>query len=301
MLRLPPKSQKLTDAERYAVSVLVDGSRLLVVSDEIDAVQLAVCGSDDEEASIEHLRAHRWGISHAPAEVRVTRSLLRAVLDIAGGAAESRAIERDRFDRIPSSANPVVLARSERIPLLAEACVALREATLASAGRVPLRFLSPWPNGHRWAAALSHDLDVVEKWPVFTSLRLAELAGKGEYGRALRVVGAAVTAAPSRPTWTGVRRVLEIERDAGLRSTWVILCGPPTMRTMRAGDLTYHPEGRATRRILRAILSDSHEIGLHGSLDTVNNADLFAAQRARLSRLVERDVRGVRQHYLRMQ
>src|SRR5215475_3167545 len=148
MLRLPPKSEKLTDAEQYAVNVLVDGSRLLVASNEIDAVQLAVSDADDDTTSIEHLRAKRWGISYAPAEVRVTRSLLRAVLDIAGGVAESQAIERDRFDRIPSSANPVVLARSERIPLLADACVALREATLASAGRVPLRFLSPLPNGH---------------------------------------------------------------------------------------------------------------------------------------------------------
>ena len=299
MLRLPPDSLRLTDAERYALAVLVDGSRILPAASHVDAVQLTL-SDDTSTIAVDQLRAQGWLIESGDGEVRIGRALLRAIVDVAGAVTEHRSRDRDRFDRIPSAASPIVAAKSERAPLFADACAELRRAVLAAAQRRPVRLLAPWPDGRRWAAALSHDLDVVDKWPVFTALRLAELAKKGQFAQALRVVGAAAAAVPQRPTLGGVQDVLRIEREAGVRSTWFILCGDPTFRTMRAGDLTYNPEGRASRRILAAIKTDGHEFGLHGSFDTCTNAELFASQRQRLAKLVESDIRGVRQHYLRM-
>src|SRR5256885_6263019 len=37
------------------------------------------------------------------------------------------------------------------------------------------------------------------------------------------------------------RTLLETERQHGVLSTWFVLCGTPTLATMRAGDLTYRP------------------------------------------------------------
>jgi hypothetical protein len=43
-----------------------------------------------------------------------------------------------------------------------------------------------------------------------------------------------------------------------------------------------------------------HEVGLHGSFATVDDPDCLAAQRRALSRLADRPIAGVRQHFLRM-
>ena len=40
-----------------------------------------------------------------------------------------------------------------------------------AAGRRAVRYLAPWPEGRRWAAAITHDLDIVSGWPLFTTLR----------------------------------------------------------------------------------------------------------------------------------
>jgi hypothetical protein len=85
-----------------------------------------------------------------------------------------------------------------------------------------------------------------------------------------------------------------------VRSSWVVLCGKPTLATARAGDLTYRPDAPATRRIFDAIRGAGHEIGLHGSFVTSDDHVQLVAQRTALRKLVKTEAAGVRQHYLRM-
>jgi hypothetical protein len=94
--------------------------------------------------------------------------------------------------------------------------------------------------------------------------------------------------------------VLDIERAAGLRSTWFLLCGQPTARTFAAGDLTYRPDHPRASLLLRAALSAGGEIGLHGSFATMDDVEAMRAQRESLCRLAGRELDGVRQHFLRM-
>jgi hypothetical protein len=100
--------------------------------------------------------------------------------------------------------------------------------------------------------------------------------------------------------WDGVEGILAAERAHAVRSTWFILCGTPTFRTMRAGDLTYVPEAVAARRIITAVASAGHGVELHGSFDTYVDEDCFREQRLRLGTISGRVPNGVRQHYLRM-
>jgi hypothetical protein len=160
--------------------------------------------------------------------------------------------------------------------------------------------VSPWPDGRRWAASITHDLDVVDLWPAFTALRLGELTRKRKFAAGLEVVGAALGSVLGDPVAGAARGVLDAERAAGVRSTWFVLCETPTIATMRAGDVTYRPEGRRARRIVERVREAGNEVGLHGSFATTTDADRFAAQRRRLAALVEREVTGVRQHYIRM-
>jgi len=222
------------------------------------------------------------------------------VVDVAGAAAEQRATERDRYSRVPSSANPLVREGLEREPVIQSAAIALQQAARNAAGRRPFRTVTPWPNGHRWAAAFTHDLDVVSWWPAFTLLRIVELTRKGALARVGRVAAAAITNAGFDPVTQGVVGVLNHEANAHIRSTWFILCGTPTLRTMQAGDLTYSPESTRARGILAEVGAIGHEIGLHGSFATLDHPEAFRDQRQRLEAITGPPVRGIRQHYVRI-
>jgi hypothetical protein len=192
----------------------------------------------------------------------------------------------------------------EREPVIQRAALALQTAARQAAGRRPFRTVAAWPDGRRWAAAFTHDLDVVSWWPAFTLLRIAELARKGAFALLARVAASAARNAGFDPVTQGVVGVLNYEANAHIRSTWFILSGTPTLRTMRAGDLTYSPESTKARGILALLRAAGHEIGLHGSFATLepNGAGegTFNEQRRRLEGIAGAPVHGIRQHYVRI-
>src|SRR5207245_3777573 len=174
----------------------------------------------------------------------------RVIAEVAAAPAEQRCAEGDRQDRVPSRENLLVRNACETDPVISRAAVRLRAAVIASADRRPVALPAPWPAGRRWAAAFTPDLDVVAHWPAFTLLRVTELSRKGELRRVGRTLLAALPAIGHDPVRQAVRGVLDDERHYGVASTWFVLCGTPTLATMRAGDLTYRPEAPAAVAIL---------------------------------------------------
>src|SRR5581483_4911050 len=156
-----------------AIEILVDQSRVLVVDDP--TADVVTLGVGDTPVSDGH--------------VMVSSSELARVLEVAGAGAESRAAVHDRYGRVPSSANPLVAEGVERRPVVTEMAVALRERVRQAAGRRCVHLVAPWPDGKRWAAAFTHDVDVVVNWALFTGLRLVELLRKGELRCAARQRG----------------------------------------------------------------------------------------------------------------
>ncbi len=299
MIKLPDAST-LSPAERFALDVLVDLARLVPAGPTLDVVRLEL--SEQAPRDLRGWMAAGWGIDIADGVVRVPRAVLQLVIEVAGAASEQRAHDRDRYDRVPSAANPLVREGGglEREPVIHRAALALQAAACKAAGRRAFRTIAPWPEGRRWAAAFTHDLDVVSWWPAFALLRIAELGRKGAFAQLARVAAAAVGNLGFDPVTRGVAGVLDYESSARIRSTWFILCGTPTLQTMRAGDLTYRPESPKARAILAQVRAAGHEIALHGSFATLNNKAAFDEQRARLEGIAGSPVRGVRQHYVRI-
>jgi hypothetical protein len=294
-------SSSLTPLERFALDVLVDQSRLLILDgDNTDVVVVSDVGSDAQEAPRPESWARADSFDRTEAHVGIPRALLRSVGAIASTLAEQRSAAADRFGRVPSSVNEVYAAGVARNPIVSRCAIALRNAVLDVSGNRPVALLQPWPNGHRWGTALTHDLDVVEWWPAFTALRIAELAGKSEWRLIRQVLAALPLALRNNPVRRAIESILSAEHDAAIHSSWYVLCGAPTLGSMRRGDLTYRPDAMLTKTILAAIGAGAHEIGLHGSFDTMLSADVFDEQRRHLQALTSSDVRGVRQHYLRM-
>lgn len=300
MIRLP-EPLALDAAERRALSLLVDLSRLVPVTDShADVVAIALVDGAPV-SSLRDWHAAGWGIEPGDGVVHVARTGLRRVDEIASGAGERRSAVRDRFGRTPAEENLLVAAGLEREPVVSQAATGLRRAAVAAAGRRPMRLAAPWPDGRRWAVALTHDLDVVAWWPAFTALRLAELVRKGRWSVAARAALAAATAVGRAPVRRGITALLATEHTRRVRSTWFILCGDPTWRSATRGDLTYRPDSPATQAILRQVQHDGHGLGLHGSFATLDSPERFRAQRVRLEGLAGGAVRGVRQHFLRFQ
>jgi peptidoglycan/xylan/chitin deacetylase (PgdA/CDA1 family) len=230
----------------------------------------------------------------------LSTAALRAVTEIGGGAVEQRSSAVDRHGRVPAAENPLVVAQRSRQPLVSILAAELRQAVSAVADGRPLRLLSPWPDGHRWAAVLTHDLDVVEWWPLFPLLRIAELARKGAWSLSARVVQAAGRSIGRDPVSRGVHSLLQLEAHHGIPATWFVICSEPTLKSIVSGDATYRPDSSATSRILSDLAHAGHEIGLHGSFGTDEDPQRLGRQRRRLDRLSGRVVVGVRQHFLRM-
>jgi hypothetical protein len=299
MIRLPGTGM-LSAPDRRALTFLTDLARLIPVADAAaDVVTIDLTDRPSRFDSLRDWRAGRWGIDPGDGVVHIARATLRLLADVVDASRERRTSTRDRFGRVPSAENALVAEGVEREPIVSQAAAAFRSAVVGAAGRRLLRLAVPWPDGRRWAVAITHDLDVVAWWPAFTALRVTELVRKGAWSRAARAAAAALGAIGRSPVHRGIATLLEAERTRAVHSTWFILCGTPTWRTFLAGDLTYRPEGKETRQVLAELLSDGHTLGLHGSFATVAAADVFGAQRTRLAGLTGREIRGVRQHFLR--
>ena len=300
MILVDVARDRLRPAERFGLDLLLDISRLLIAERaDCDLVRVTVVERGSAGSAAADLSSHA-ALERGNGEVRVTTAALRGVAEVAGGAIEQRSTATDRHGRVPATENPLVAAGQSRKPVVSLLGLELRRAALAVAGRRPVRSLAPWPEGHRWAVALTHDLDVVEWWLLFPLLRMAELSRKGEWDLFGRVARAARRSIGRDPVTRGVHSLLQLEAHHGIRATWFVICAEPTVRSMLAGDSTYRPEGPAARRILTALTHAGHEIGLHGSFATAEDVTSMVAQRRMLSRLADSPVDGIRQHFLRM-
>ena len=299
MLRVVAPVPPLSGIEQFGLDVLLDLSHVLVMADGVgEGVPLTIVG-DKGTMSLPDARARR-SIAAKDGGVTIERPLLTLAGELAGAVAEQRTDAADRFGRVPPTANALVQGKEEREPIVNLMARGIRHAAWnASAGR---RFaaLAPWPEGRRWAVAMTHDLDVVSLWPGYSAMRIAELVSQGDLSRAASVALSATAALIRNPVWRATEHILDVEKRLGIGSTWFVIAGTPTLASIRAGDVTYVPESPAARRIIAAAAQQGHEVGLHGSFASFTSADVFTSQRARLSTITGAPSAGVRQHFLRM-
>ena len=293
MIRIAPIPESVTPLERYALALLLDASGLLQVTDPAARVVELDFAAGQGTAPGDWLVMEEGRVSIAP-------SMLSAVGSIAGAITEQQTAAADRHGRVPSSVNAQVVAGTATEPTVDLLAAALRAAATQAASNRPFALLSPWPGGHSWAAALTHDVDVISWWPLFTALRMAELGRRGKLGTLGTVAMEAFVRASPPPALDGIRTVCRQEARFGIRSTWFFLTGTPTLSRILAGDVTYRIEEPPAQEALRIALEAGGEIGLHGSFQTGDVPDAFATERARLQRASGQAVNGVRQHFLRM-
>jgi peptidoglycan/xylan/chitin deacetylase (PgdA/CDA1 family) len=155
------------------------------------------------------------------------------------------------------------------------------------------------PAGCRWGLALSHDIDHLSLGEHVADGQLVRIVGNAlrkHLGRgfaplrAIRSVGQGLAVLAGRDAWAGaVEDVLAAERRAGVKSSWFAAVRPGL-------GIRYTPAALAP--VVRRILAEGHEIGLHGQ--HADDGPRLAAEILELAQLAGRAVTGLRMHYLRL-
>jgi len=147
---------------------------------------------------------------------------------------------------------------------------------------------------------LSHDVDRIKKYSVrnlaYSSLQLLGLRPRscnfrqqihnlGIYARGLLSLG-------RDPYWT-FEEMTAFEQELHISSTWYFL------EKTKMEDSRYNFSDRRIRNLVRDLSIRSHEIGIHGTWESSEDAQVLKRSLRRLNDLCETPVVGIRQHFLR--
>lgn len=204
--------------------------------------------------------------------------------------------ERDERDRFPASASLAVRAGFVDRPLANEYVEIL--------WRVMSRV---WPRlergARKFAERPTHDVDFVScrqsTLRATTDRAARDVLFRREPGLALARLGAYARRGKRDPFDT-FDLLMDASEQRGHRSTFYVIAG----RTGGKIDGDYDLEDAFVRGLLRRIHERGHELGLHGSYDTLRDMEATRTELERLKRVAgeegaEQDAWGGRQHFLR--
>jgi hypothetical protein len=212
--------------------------------------------------------------------------------------------QRDAHNRVPDPATWIGRAGLEDRPVcqvwarwIAEG---LRRAGWRGSGR-PI-----WPNGKRWAAILTHDVDLPERHDAAGRWSLASaLWQQGRPGGAIKQWIAACWALGQRiagrvdPAWA-FDDWMTFESSLGLRSTWAFLATTVDDPGGCRHDARYRVQSAQYRRLLYDLSDRGFELALHAAYQAGSNADAIRLQAVRLRRAAGVPITGVRHHFWRI-
>ena len=235
---------------------------------------------------------------------------LRAVFSLLSREEERLETARDQWECFAGTQSRLyVLGVLER-PLVNQyaALLARRLEAWADARQGAIVPLPLWPNGKRYAALLSHDVDEVRFGSLVEAARLLALtsgprsyalrAGLTQAARGLAGLGGA------DPYWN-FERWVAAEESRGFRSSFYFCAPSPARRheydaRYRFGDRVDFEGARGTvSELLTRLAGRGFDVGLHGSYLSHRDGDDLARQRAQIEGASGRPAAGTRQHFLR--
>lgn len=205
---------------------------------------------------------------------------------------------RDHFDRALASDTLLGALGMLNRPVLAEYAASLADLARA-AGYAPQT--GPRFAGRAWALCLTHDIDHLNKFtPGFAYRELVRLFLLNREGvpfgarmKRLREYVFSVLRMRNPPK-ESIRALLDLERANGVRATWFVKAGGRDKR-----DDRYSLRSGFMQWMFARLREDGHELGLHPGFASSLDSAAIDAERHALSNASGRELRAVRQHYLR--
>lgn len=244
----------------------------------------------------------RSGCLEEPGRITILADLVASAFYFLSGWQEYNCLTRDKYGRFPleeSLQHKCGFLKNPAVNQYLELLMAIINKAFARAGMMP--FYEPvWPEGYRFAVALTHDIDHVRKWSPRTFPKEFKVLAKtllqkrgGELKRRSWVLLGYLLSRQD-PYWV-YWRIQKEERKHRFSSTFFFLGGMshPTY------DQGFALNREKVKRLVKELAEEGMEIGLHGSFRTWRNG-MVMEDEAKLIRKITGDLRGVRQHYLRI-
>ena len=142
-------------------------------------------------------------------------------------------------------------------------------------------FKFQWPDNHKFAVCLTHDIDNIYpswKYRYFTSLKFAT---KFQWQKSLDR-----GSKKENPYWN-FRRIISLEKKYDAKSSFYIMLDKSNYDAVELKDELIN------------IIDNSHEVGLHGGHQTYNDFNLMIREKVKLEEIVGKKIIGYRNHYLK--
>jgi len=171
---------------------------------------------------------------------------------------------------------------------------------IARAKKIPLLRKCFWPNGQKLAVCLTHDVDIIEKWYIYSLIRCLELIKTGQLSSFLTTFWSLIKGIMSaKNPALAFEQITSAEDKFFFRSSFYFMMGKPKLKDLFSSDITYDLSKPNTLEKAREVLKEGFEIGLHASYNTFLDPQSLLKEKEELERLIDSPILGLRQHFLR--
>jgi hypothetical protein len=159
-----------------------------------------------------------------------------------------------------------------------------------------VEFKNRWPNNHRFALVLSHDIDRIRTWTYSKVKRtLKESWRKRNYSELLKKPFNLLYSLLLKENWSGnFEYINNMENRHGGNSTFFF-----TAKKRSSLDPKYNLNWNRLKKGITIIKNKGGKIGLHGSLLSSEEGEYLVEEKVLLEEKTGIKIKGNRQHYLR--
>jgi len=219
------------------------------------------------------------------------------------GLEELDAVTYDEFGRFPHSSSTLFKENLMHTPVVTAYMDILGELFKRVHRMIGKTFYRvwPWPNGYDFALGLSHDTDEIER---FTLKKCAYSLLKREIPQTLESFKGTFKQLEKNDYWT-FSKIMKMEKKYNVRSTFFFSGLTDDERSSRpmkermGKELAYTVSDPSIKKLYREIAGMGWEVGLHSSFTSNNAPSTLKKEKDIISGIIEKDVGGVRQHFLR--
>jgi len=202
---------------------------------------------------------------------------------------ERQTAQRDAFGRFQKDFSPLDQSIYD-VPVVDRMAKFFRDMLLLLAPDLRSQLAPLWPNQHKCALALSHDVDRIRSWTISKAKRYLKTPEPSTTAKVARIAGSSLIPA----NWSGnFRFITKIENSYHAESTLFFVALHRVDK-----DPRYALQSPRLWSGMRHIVKRGSAVGLHGTIPAAENADFILDEKKSLQKKTRQHIIGCRQHYL---
>ena len=168
-----------------------------------------------------------------------------------------------------------------------------------------LKYKPFWQDGKKFAVCLTHDVDRAHKSYQYISHFVRNIR-RGDFRSAMnQITSAARKLQGDEPYWN-FDRIMEIERNLGVKSTFFFLNEQKKACIFSPGEWRlywgrYDIKDKSIVEVIKKLDAEGWEIGVHGSYNSYRNLEMLREEKETLEEILGKRVHGISQHYCNLE